>query len=123
MEKYFRVAIVGGRDFSDFNRMVRVCDKLLRNKIAEGYKIIVINGKARGADSLGGEYAKLRGFGCEEAPADWDRFGKSAGYRRNEEMAKSSDAVIAFWDNSSKGTKHMIDISMRLGKQIRIYEY
>ena len=48
-------------------------------------------------------------------PADWDTYGKSAGYRRNADMlkyAKEEYAVVfAFWNSTSKGTKNMIDIA------------
>jgi hypothetical protein len=47
--------------------------------------------------------------------ADWDTYGKSAGYRRNADMAKYSDAVVCFWDGVSKGTKHMIDLARQYG--------
>ena len=40
--------------------------------------------------------------------ADWDQFGKSAGYKRNIQMAEHADALIAIWDGKSKGTMHMI---------------
>ena len=45
--------------------------------------------------------------------ADWEKHGKSAGYKRNQEMANVSTHLIAFWDGKSRGTKHMIDIAKR----------
>jgi hypothetical protein len=50
----------------------------------------------------------------------WDIFGKSAGYKRNEEMAKVADACVIFWDGKSKGTKHMIDIAKKYKLKLRI---
>ena len=41
---------------------------------------------------------------------DWDKYGKSAGYIRNTEMAEAGDILVAFWDGKSKGTEHMINI-------------
>ena len=41
----------------------------------------------------------------------WNVYGKSAGYRRNVEMGLYGDALIAFWDGFSKGTRLMIDIA------------
>ena len=43
------------------------------------------------------------------SPADWDLDGKSAGFKRNVKMAEYADALVAFWDGESKGTKHMIE--------------
>jgi hypothetical protein len=41
-------------------------------------------------------------------PADWNKFGKSAGHVRNQAMADYADILLAFWDGKSTGTKSMI---------------
>ena len=56
-------------------------------------------------------------------PADWERHGRAAGPIRNEEMAEVSDALIAFWDGKSRGTKSMIEIAMRKGLQVAVVRY
>ena len=56
-------------------------------------------------------------------PADWDKYGKAAGYKRNDEMARNADALIAFWDGKSRGTRHMIDLAKKYGLQTRIVGY
>lgn len=38
-------------------------------------------------------------------------------------MAEIADALIAFWDGSSKGTKHMIDIAKNKNLLVRVIEY
>lgn len=78
---------------------------------------------ARGADSLGAQWALANNIDLIRMPADWDRFGKSAGYRRNEEMAKIANAVITFWDGVSRGTKHMIDIATQHRLPLAIVKY
>lgn len=82
---------------------------------------VVICGTARGADRLGEVWAGEAGVPCERFPADWDQFGKSAGYRRNEQMADHAEALIALWDGDSRGTKHMIDIATRKGLQVHVH--
>ena len=72
---------------------------------------------------LGKRYANEQGIPVESYPADWNRHGRSAGYIRNHEMLENADALIAFWDGRSKGTKNMIDIAMRAGKAVRIVRY
>jgi hypothetical protein len=42
---------------------------------------------------------------------------------RNEEMARSSDAAVVFWDGKSKGTKHMIDISKKFKLKLRVIKF
>ena len=56
-------------------------------------------------------------------PADWNRLGRAAGPIRNEEMAEVSDALIAFWDGKSRGTKSMIEIARRKGLQVAVVRY
>lgn len=83
----------------------------------------VVCGCARGADTLGKQFAEELGLKVLEYPADWDKYGKRAGYIRNEEMAKISNALIAFWDGESRGTKHMIDLAKKYKLDIRIINY
>ena len=62
---------------------------------------------------MGYEWARSKGVHIISMPADWNTHGKSAGYKRNEQMAELGDYLIAFWDGVSRGTKHMIDIAVR----------
>jgi hypothetical protein len=87
------------------------------------HKIYILSGKARGADLLGERYAKENLLEVLEFPADWETFGKRAGFKRNEEMANEAHALIAFWDGESHGTKHMIDIATKKGLLIRTIRY
>ena len=68
----------------------------------------VVCGMARGADKLGYDWAKANNIPIAEFPADWNCHGKSAGYKRNAEMAKNADALLALWDGQSRGTSNMI---------------
>ena len=83
----------------------------------------ILSGGARGIDRLGEIYAKKHNIECYRCPADWDRFGKSAGYRRNERMAEFATHLIAFPTDkreTSKGTHHMIDIARRKGLKVKV---
>jgi len=114
-----KVIIAGGRDFDNYEHLMNACDYMLQNC---GY-IEVVSGGAKGADILGEKYAYERGYPVKRFPADWDKHGKSAGYKRNVEMADYADALIAFWDGKSKGTKHMIDIAKNKKLKVKIYGY
>ncbi len=116
----FRVIIAGGRDFNDYDLLEKTIDMLFVN-ISE--EIVIICGMARGADSLGKRYAKRKGYQVSYFPAEWDKYGKAAGYIRNEQMAQNADALVAFWDGVSKGTKHMIETAKRYELKIRIKRY
>lgn len=114
-----KVIIAGTRDFSDYNLLTKVCDFML----SKAKSVEIISGGARGADSLGEKYAQDRGYACNRLPADWEKYGKAAGYKRNSEMANIADSLIAFWDGKSRGTQHMINTAKKKGLQIKIVNY
>lgn len=116
----FRVIVAGSRSFDDYAILEETLDYLFQN-ITDNIQIVC--GKARGADTLGEQYAHDRGYDIRYFPADWDHYGKSAGYRRNELMAQNADALVAFWDGESRGTKHMIDLAKKYHLKVRICKF
>jgi pantothenate kinase len=114
-----KVIIAGGRTFQDFDLLCKKVDKILSRQD----EVEVVSGAARGADKLGERYADLRGYKITRFPADWSNNGRAAGFIRNEEMAGYSDALIAFWDGKSKGSKHMIDTAYMMGLDVRVIRY
>ena len=118
----YKTIIAGGRDFMDYNLLKEKVNKILQEKKVT-HKIVIISGCARGADTLGLRYATENAFDVEKYPAEWGKYGKKAGYMRNVEMAENADALIAFWDGKSKGTKHMIDIATERNLPIRVIRY
>lgn len=118
----FKVVIAGGRDFKDFTLLCNTMDFLLKEKV-KTHNITIISGGARGADNLAKLYARLRGFNLVVMNADWDTHDKAAGFIRNKQMADYTNVVVCFWDNKSRGTKHMIDITTKAGKPLRVINY
>ena len=130
-----RVIIAGGRDFNDFKLLESNINKIFKQLSDEKLISIYVNesnieiicGKARGADTLGEQFAKECKLSIKYFPADWNTYGKSAGYRRNAEMAnyakEDNGVLIAFWDGKSKGTKHMIDLAKNSGIRVFIINY
>lgn len=112
-----RVLVCGGRDYNDVVRITQALDKL-RAKFGD---FTVVQGGARGADTLAKWWALSRNVACEEYPAQWDKYGKSAGYKRNALMADTldtkTDCVVAF--PGGKGTKNMVDLARARG--IKVY--
>jgi hypothetical protein len=105
-----RLIIAGSRTFSNYNMLKT---SILTNYSLESLEII--SGGARGADSLGERFAHEHSLKIHRYPAQWDKYGKSAGYRRNEQMALNADACIVFWDGTSRGTQHMINLCEKHG--------
>ena len=66
------------------------------------------------------QYAQDKGYPVKQFPANWNKYGKSAGYKRNEEMSKYGEGLIAFWDGKSKGTQHMINLAKENGLIVKI---
>lgn len=118
--KTVKVIVAGGRDFDDYEVMASTLDAVFA---AWPENIVIVSGQAPGADTLGERYAAEHGLATSLHPADWKRLGKTAGYRRNEEMGMLADRLVAFWDGQSKGTKHMIDFMRSLGKEVLVYSY
>lgn len=114
-----KVIIAGGRDFAEYDLLKYTCDYML-SKINH---IEIVSGCSRGADLLGEKYAQEREIPVKKFPADWEKFGKGAGYKRNSEMATYADCLIAFWDGESRGTRHMINTAKKHGLQIKIVKY
>ena len=114
-----RLIVAGGRDFTDKELAFEEIDAA--DKLLGIYKIVA--GGARGADLLGEEWALLRESPVERFNPNWDGLGRSAGFARNEEMAIYADALLAFWDGKSKGTKHMIDTAIRKGLWTKVVRY
>jgi len=114
----FKVIVAGSRNFNNYDLVKEKLDRILKQKCDE--EICIISGRAKGADSLGEQYAIEHKLYLLLFPADWDKYGNKAGYIRNVEMAERADALVAFWDGTSKGTKHMIDIANTKGLKVRV---
>jgi ABC-type enterochelin transport system substrate-binding protein len=89
----FKVIIAGGRSFNDYSSLKKLADKVLVEK-KKNNTIEIVSGGANGADKLGEKYAKENGFEIKRFNPDWDRFGKSAGPKRNKQTAEYADALI-----------------------------
>jgi hypothetical protein len=108
-----KVIVAGSRNFKTYSLIEEVILK-------SGLEITeLVSGGARGVDTLGETWAVKNGVKIKRFPAEWDKYGLSAGPIRNEKMGDYADGLIAVWDGSSKGTKHMIEYAK--SKKIKIY--
>jgi hypothetical protein len=120
----YKIIIAGSRNFADYSLLRKHCNIYIAEvqftKFVGSDAIGIVTGAARGADRLGERYALEYNYHSIVMPAQWDEFGKSAGYVRNAEMAKISNGLIAFWDGKSRGTAHMIDLAKKNNLNIKI---
>lgn len=112
-----KIIIAGSRNFNNYQKLKQECDKFLQD-----YKNIEIVSGAhyKGADKLGEKYASEKKIKIIKFPADWIKYGKAAGPKRNNQMAIYADALIAFWDGKSNGTKNIIQLAKQRQLKTRI---
>lgn len=118
-----KLLIAGTRTFTDYEFFKNEINKLIQQCYEQGYawKIdCIISGCARGADQLAIRYAKEYNIPTVLYPASWEKYGRAAGPIRNIEMANAADALIAFWDGKSAGTKNMIEAMQERQKELHV---
>ena len=116
----FAIIIAGSRDYNNYDQLKHISSALISLQADSNDDITIISGGARGADMLGERFALDNNYKIVRKNADWDKWGKSAGYRRNCDMAieaKKYDKCLclAYSLNNSKGTNHMINICGKYG--------
>lgn len=116
-----KVIIAGSRTFNDYDVLSKVVDYMLQNQ--DKNTIEIVSGGAKGADRLGERYATENGLKVTQFIPEWVKLGKSAGFKRNEDMAKYSDALICFWDGESKGSSHMINLAKKYNLKIKVHRF
>ena len=125
-KKKCRIIIAGGRNYRDYETL----RKQVRS-VFEKYEIIneeaeIISGHAAGVDQLGERFAEENGILCTIFPANWSKYGRSAGFRRNVAMVNyAAEAqrpfVIAFWNGESHGTGFTIRKAREKGIPVEIF--
>jgi hypothetical protein len=111
------IAIVGSRDGLNWARVQDRIDELVSRPDVTG----IVSGGARGLDKLAEARARRAGKDVRSIKADWKRYGRSAGHRRNPDIIAAGDEVHAFWNERSRGTKGSIDIAKRTEKPLVVY--
>ncbi len=111
-----RVAIVGSREGVDLERVRRFVRTLPKD-------VVVVSGGARGVDAAAESEAKRCGLKVVVLLARWKQYGRSAGFRRNEELAaylEKGDRLVAFWNGVSNGTRHVVECVQRRGISVEV---
>lgn len=105
-----RLAVFGSR-----NIIISDIEDYIPEAVSE-----IVSGGARGIDTCAAEYARLHGIKLVEIYPEYDLYGRIAPLKRNEKIVSYADEGIAFWDGSSRGTKHTIDLFLKSGKRITV---
>lgn len=106
-----KVLVCGGRKFNNERFVVEVLNDFHKMTPID----MIISGSAPGADRLGELWAQRFGILVERYPAEWDRYGRSAGFKRNAQMINEGkpDLVVAF--AGGKGTAHTVKLAKAAG--------
>ena len=122
-----KLIIAGSRDFNDI-RLALSSFLEFSNEITSETGVTepireIVSGGARGADRVGEDIARMCHIQVKQFIPDWNGLGKRAGFVRNAEMGDYADALLAFWDGKSKGTKSMIDYATKKGLVVKVVYY
>lgn len=113
-----KVIIAGSRSITDY---YQVYSAIVHSSLEFSDITEVVSGTALGVDKLGEVYATKHNVPIKRFPAQWSKHGKSAGFKRNAEMAKYADFLIAVHDGYSRGTEDMIRQMKCQGKQVYVH--
>ena len=113
-----KLIIAGGRDFNDYNLIRDEADKFISELNPKS--VTIVSGGAKGVDALGENYARSNNLKIKIFKADWSKYGRAAGPKRNELMAQYASHLLAIWNGESKGTKSMISLAKKEKLNVRI---
>lgn len=119
MESTVRIIIAGGRDFNDYDFLKKEASIFI-SEIDNGDHIEIVSGGAKGVDLLGEKFAEEKNLELIVFAADWKKFGRAAGPKRNAQMAKYATHLLSFWNGESKGTKSMLTLAKKENLKVKI---
>lgn len=114
-----KVAIVGSRDYHDYEKVKKEVDNFIREfDLTIDY---IISGGCTGVDKLAERYAKENNLKILIFDADWKTYGLKAGPMRNSLIVNECTHLIAFPSKDSKGTFDTINKAKRENKIVKIF--
>lgn len=104
-----KIAVVGSRNITVNNIGIYVAG-------AEE----IVSGGAIGVDTCAEEYAKENGIKFTVFLPQYELYGRAAPIVRNKKIVDYADKIVAFWDESSKGTLSVIKYAQKTNKPCKI---
>lgn len=101
---------------------MKVMERIVTRLLEHDPEVVIVSGGARGADTLAEKVARKL---CKRPPvifpADWDKYGRGAGFKRNQQIVDACEQLIACWDGASRGTMHSVRLALEAQKPTFVY--
>lgn len=124
-----RIVVAGCRDYLDTRHVECEMKKLVKRLTGCDLSadVEIIEGGARGVDTIAKNIAEKHKWTCREFKAQWCLYGRRAGPTRNAKMARYAaesefPCLLAFWDMQSRGTGNMIRVAKKNGLDVTIID-
>jgi hypothetical protein len=114
-----RLAIVGGRDYTNYNNFKKIVDTYIEEI---GIPTEIISGGAKGIDTMAAVWANENNIPIIEFKPDWATYGKKAGILRNTDIINESTHVLALPTKKSIGTHDSIRKAKDLNKILKVID-
>ena len=119
-----KILVTGSRFWTDEKA---IADAIIKHGTLSE-EITIIEGEAKGADTIAKHFANKMGCKVKGYPADWNTYGRSAGPIRNQKMLDDNPdihLVLAFTDDidASIGTSDMVARSIKKGIKVILYHH
>lgn len=108
-----KIAIIGSR-----NLTINNLEKYIPASVTE-----IVSGGAKGIDTCARKYAQANNIKLTEFLPQYNKYKKSAPLKRNLQIINYADIVIAFWDDKSSGTAHVINNCKKINKRVIVYKF
>ena len=109
--------ITGSRDWPQDDDRVIMTIGYYFGRFHDNSRLTLVHGACpTGVDAIVERLGDYPGVETERHPAEWDVFGKRAGYVRNQAMVDlGADVCLAFIKNGSRGATMTADLAEKAG--------
>ena len=121
-KEIYSVIIAGSQSFDDYALFEEKCSQTLSEKI-KTHNVIILAGTSYRTQNLIQKFSYENNLIVVPYDAEWEKYGRDAGYKSNEKMIKIADALIAFWDGQSKYTEDLIKSAKNNGLKVKVITF
>lgn len=111
----YKILVTGSRDWSDREGLRQAMAREIAR--AGGDDVLLVSGACpSGADMMAEEFFNELGLTIERHPANWKKYGKRAGFKRNRDMVEfGANVCVAFIKDGSNGATHTANLAQLAG--------